>query len=138
MKHVAIVSAFIIYQEKLLILKRSGNVSTHPNLWAAISGYLENEYPLLQAYTEIREETGITAPEIKLMVQAKPRIVDDIPNQTRWEIHSFLFQARKEIPVRLNWENSSYAWVDIGQLTNYSTVPNLATALDHLLKKSID
>ena len=133
MKQIAIVSVFIICNNKLLILKRSNQVATHRCLWAAISGYLETDYPILQAYEEIREETAISFRDLRLLCQAPPVQTQHLDSDIEWNIYAFLFAATKELPVSLNWENTDYAWVNVEHLDDYETVPNLTNFLRRLL-----
>jgi hypothetical protein len=64
-----IVTSFIRDNDKLLILKRSNKVKSMKELWAGISGVIENdEVPLKRAKIEIFEEAVITEEEIKIIL----------------------------------------------------------------------
>jgi ADP-ribose pyrophosphatase YjhB (NUDIX family) len=55
-----IVTAFIEYQGKVLLLRRSQKVKSMKGKWAGVSGYIETQQePLRQAFKEVREETGL-------------------------------------------------------------------------------
>ncbi len=59
-----VVSCFLLRtdmdQPRLLIVQRSQRVGSYNERWAGISGFLETGVtPDEQAYTEIREETGL-------------------------------------------------------------------------------
>jgi len=54
----AVVTAFLQYAGRILLVQRSGRVGSYQGRWSAISGYLEDATPLAQACREIREETG--------------------------------------------------------------------------------
>ena len=67
MKKLKVVTSFLIYSDKLLILKRSNKVPMC-GLWSAISGRLEKyEQPLQRAKIEILEEVGLTNEQVKLL-----------------------------------------------------------------------
>jgi len=54
------VKAFIIKDDKLLILKRASDDVQSPNIWEIPGGRLElGEDPILGLMREIREETGL-------------------------------------------------------------------------------
>ena len=129
-----IVTSFIKDNEKLLILKRSNKVKTMKGLWAGVSGIIENdEEPLKRAKIEIFEEVGITEEEIKLIKAVKEMKVNSPQYENHeWEIFPFLFET-KNPEIKLNWENSEFKWINVNELENYETVPNLQKVLLSLL-----
>ena len=134
MRSTKIVTSFIQNDQKLLILRRSNKVKTMKDLWAGISGIIEkNETPLTRAKIEIYEETGISEDKIRLVKNAeKLRVNSPQYENHEWEIFPFLFEA-KNPQIKLNWENSEYAWITIDELKNYNTVPSLEKVLQNLL-----
>ena len=129
-----IVTSFIKDDEKLLILKRSNKVKTMKGLWAGVSGIIENdEEPLKRAKIEIFEEVGITEEEIKLIKAVEEMKVNSPQYENHeWEIFPFLFET-KNPTIKLNWENSEFKWINVDELENYETVPNLQKVLLSLL-----
>ena len=68
MRQTRIVTSFLSFNNKILILKRSEKVKSMKGLWAGISGIIENnELPVNRAKIEIFEEVGITAEHVKLV-----------------------------------------------------------------------
>ena len=134
MRSTKIVTSFIKDNEKLLILKRSDEVKTMKGLWAGISGIIEkNEEPLKRAKIEIFEEVGIKEDEITLVKSSEEMRINSPQYQNHeWEIFPFLFEA-KNPTIKLNWENSDFKWIEIGELKNYETVPSLEKVLFNLL-----
>ena len=56
-----VVSSILLYNDQILILKRSNSVKSFQGRWSGVSGYLEGiEDPLYRAYIEIKEETGLS------------------------------------------------------------------------------
>jgi len=129
-----IVTSFIKDDEKLLILKRSNKVKSMKGLWAGVSGIIENdEEPLKRAKIEIFEEAGITEEKIKLIKAVEEMKVNSPQYENHeWEIFPFLFET-KNPTIKLNWENSEFKWINIDELENYETVPNLQKVLLSLL-----
>ena len=129
-----IVTSFIKDNEKLLILKRSNKVKTMKGLWAGVSGIIENdEEPLKRAKIEIFEEAGITEEKIKLIKAVEEMKVNSPQYENHeWEIFPFLFET-KNPAIKLNWENSEFKWINVNELENYETVPNLQKVLLSLL-----
>ena len=129
-----IVTSFIKDDEQLLILKRSNKVKTMKGLWAGVSGIIENdEEPLKRAKIEIFEEAGITEEKIKLIKAVEEMKVNSPQYENHeWEIFPFLFET-KNPTIKLNWENSEFKWINVDELENYETVPNLQKVLLSLL-----
>lgn len=55
-------------QPRILLLQRSQRVGTYHAHWAGVSGFVEpNVSPDEQAYTEIREETGLQRDQVRIL-----------------------------------------------------------------------
>jgi 8-oxo-dGTP pyrophosphatase MutT (NUDIX family) len=129
-----IVTSFIKNSNKILILKRSNKVRSMKGLWAGVSGIIENnEKPLDRAKIEIFEEIGIKENKIKLIKNVEKVIISSPQYENHeWEVFSFLFET-KDVKIKLNWENSEFKWIEINEIKNYETVPNLDKILFNLL-----
>ena len=134
MSSTRIVTSFIKNSNRILILKRSNKVRSMKGLWAGISGIIENnEKPLDRAKIEIFEEVGIKENEIKLIKNVEKIIISSPQYENHeWEVFSFLFET-KDVKIKLNWENSEFKWIEINEIKNYETVPNLDKILFNLL-----
>nr|HID59640.1 NUDIX pyrophosphatase [Desulfobacterales bacterium] len=129
-----VVTVFLSRRNKILILRRSEKVGTYRGSWAGISGYLEKS-PIEQAYTEILEETGLTAQDVILIKEGDPVLVLDRENQRAWRVHPFLFAAKYPEKIRLDWENVEMRWVRPDELKYFNTVPDLDRALESVFKE---
>ncbi len=134
MRSTKIVTSFLTFNDKFLILKRSDKVKTMKNLWSGVSGMIENnESPLTRAKIEIFEEVGILENQIKLIRSAEEIRVDSPQYKNHeWEIFPFLFETASSTVI-LNWENSDFKWVYAEELNGYETVPSLQKVLFNLL-----
>jgi|TARA_B110000014_G_C20112400_1_gene586348 8-oxo-dGTP pyrophosphatase MutT (NUDIX family) len=134
MQKTSIVTSFLSFNDKILILKRSEKVKSMKGLWAGISGIIENnEIPLNRAKIEIFEEVGITDKHIKLLKSNNELTIESPQYKNhQWVIFPFLFQTDKS-EIKLNWENSEFQWINIEQLKEFDTVPNLEKVLFSLL-----
>ena len=129
-----IVTAFIEYQGKILLLRRSQKVKTMKGKWAGVSGYIEKaEAPIGRALTEILEETGLTNENIKFLNDGKPLEAADItwPDNITWVVHPFYFRTNKN-EIHLDWEHDTYKWINPNEIENYDTVPRLREAFDRV------
>ena len=134
MQKTRIVTSFLTYNDKILILKRSEKVRSMKGLWSGISGIIENdEETLSRAKIEIFEEVGINEEQIKLINSSKGMLVDSPQYKNhQWVIFPFLFETDK-IDIKLNWENSEFRWIHVDQLKEFSIVPSLEKVLSTLL-----
>jgi len=133
MRKTKIVTSFLRNSEKILLLKRSEKVKSMKNLWAGISGIIEdNEKPIKRAKIEILEEVGIEESDITLMKEGN-KILIESPQYVnhRWEVYPFLFSCSNK-EIKLNWENSDSRWIRISELNNFTTVPSLDRVLARL------
>jgi 8-oxo-dGTP pyrophosphatase MutT (NUDIX family) len=129
-----IVTAFIEYRGKILLLRRSQKVNTMKGKWAGVSGYIEkSEEPVRRAITEIEEETGFTNENIKFLEEGKPlEAADNMrPNTITWVVHPFYFRANTD-DVRLDWEHDAYKWINPSEIEKFDTVPRLKEAFDRV------
>ncbi|MEW5759997.1 MAG: NUDIX pyrophosphatase [Candidatus Thermoplasmatota archaeon] len=121
-----VVTCFIKYKGKILILKRSDKVRTHKGKWAGVSGYVEeNEKPEFTAYKEVKEEVGLGKDEIVLKKVGMPFEIE----REDWVVHTFLFETEKEPNISIDWEHTEYRWIQPDEIENYDTVPKLKEAL---------
>jgi 8-oxo-dGTP pyrophosphatase MutT (NUDIX family) len=134
MRSTRIITAFIINNNKILILKRSDKVRSMKGLWSGVSGIIENnEIPINRAKIEIFEEVGIKENKINLVKSIeKIKITSPQYENHEWEVFPFLFET-KESEIKLNWENSEHKWINVNELKNYETVPSLDKILFNLL-----
>jgi 8-oxo-dGTP pyrophosphatase MutT (NUDIX family) len=123
-----VVTAFLRYRGEILLVRRSDRVGTYQGCWSAISGYLEEPTPLAQAKREIREETGLTEKEARLVKEGEPLEIPAPELGCCWVVHPFLFDIADPEQIRLDWENLELRWVAPSRLKEYETVPKLREA----------
>lgn len=129
-KHV--VTCFLEHNDMILILRRSGRVSTYKRAWAGVSGYMETD-DIDQAYTEIREETGLFKNNVRLVKQGKALEVFDKALNRKWVVHPFLFHVSDPDKIKTDWEHTESKWIKPREMAKYNTVPGLAKALQSVL-----
>jgi len=129
-----VVTCFLEQSKLILILKRSNRVGTYRRAWAGVSGYIETD-PLDQAYTEIREETGLFKNNIRLVAQGKTVEVVDKNLHRKWVVHPFLFHVLDPDKIMIDWEHTEIKWIKPGDISKYTTVPGLSRALDSVMRR---
>ncbi|HEX7734069.1 MAG TPA: NUDIX domain-containing protein [Ktedonobacteraceae bacterium] len=128
-----VVSCFLLRvdgpEPRLLVVRRSQRVGSYNARWAGISGFVEQGItPEEQAYTEIREETGLQPPRVRLLRRgAVVEHVDEALSR-RWLVHPFLGEVLEPEAIKLDWEAEEMRWIAPAELASYETVPKLHEA----------
>ena len=127
-----VVSSILLYNDQILILKRSNSVKSFQGRWSGVSGYLEGiEDPLYRAYIEIKEETGLSEIDLDLIKIGSIVLSSNQPDVI-WVIHPFLFKTNIN-EITLNYANCKYEWICRKDALNYPLVPGLVNVLTRLL-----
>lgn len=128
-----VVTAFLLRDERVLVLRRSSRVSTYQGRWAGVSGAVdEGLTPEQQIFREIREETGLVESEVSLLVRGAPLSVEDAALGVRWLVHPFLVAVEEPDRLRLDWEHVEARWVRPAELQSLETVPGLEDTLERV------
>jgi 8-oxo-dGTP pyrophosphatase MutT (NUDIX family) len=133
MQQANVVTCFLLRrsggEDEILLLRRSQQVGTYRGRWAGVSGYVEGADPLIQAYAEISEETGLASEDVQLLRTGEPLAVVDTEAERRWLVHPFLFEVSEPARIRTDWEHIETRWIRPGDIFQYETVPQLAETL---------
>ena len=128
----AVISIFVLWQGKVLLVKRSDKVLSYKGKWNNIGGYLDEVKPLRdQAYQELREELGVLPTMVKSLYFFPPRTVTDTSIGKTWISHPTLAELRDLPEIQLDWEHTEYAWVKPEEMKNF----DLVTGIDRLLER---
>jgi 8-oxo-dGTP diphosphatase len=128
-----VVTCFLESGGKVLLLRRSEKVGSYRGKWAGVSGYLESG-PEGQAYTEIKEETGLAGTDVELVRTGEPLVIEDADLATCWIVHPFLFHVKQPEKIRMDWEHKESRWIDPADIGNYDTVPRLGDTLARVVQ----
>lgn len=128
-----VVTCFVEYKDKILILRRSGKVGSYQQKWAGVSGYIEEGIiPLNQAFQELSEEISLKPNDISLQKEGIPlEVVDDKLGKV-WVVHPFSFAISDPHKIKTDWEHTEFRWINPDDIQMFETVPNLAEAWDRL------
>ncbi|MCF6218758.1 MAG: NUDIX pyrophosphatase [Gammaproteobacteria bacterium] len=129
-----VVTAFLRYENRILLLKRSDKVETYPGFWSGVSGYL-GEDAMNQARQEISEETGLADEQLSFVCGGEPLDVPAPELDTCWQVHPFLFDIADPDLVTLNWESETFRWVKAEDIHGMETVPLLLKTLARCLER---
>jgi 8-oxo-dGTP diphosphatase len=116
-------------QPRILIARRSQRVGSYNARWGGISGFVEEGVtPDEQAFTEIREETGLQREQVRMLRRGAIVEVEDAALGRHWYVHPFLFEVLTPDAITPDWEATEMRWIEPAELQNYETVPKLQEA----------
>lgn len=129
-----VVTCFVKYNGRFLLLKRSFKVRVYKQKWHTVAGYLDElKSPFEKVLEELREEIGVHKEEIIKVVEGEPfKFVDKYLNKT-WYVYPFLVELKKEPVVSLDSEHEEFRWIEITELDKFDTVPSFAEGLRRVL-----
>ncbi len=116
---------------RILLARRSQRVGSYRDHWAGISGFIEpGVTPEEQAYTEIREETGLSSEQVRLL--RRGNVVEHVDPEVgrHFYVHPFLFEVLQPDTIQADWEATEMRWIDPQELRAYETVPKLQEVYD--------
>jgi len=129
-----VLTIFITYDKKILLLKRSQHVHTYKEKWNTIAGYLDEPRPLLEKIEEeIREEIGLKPTNIASYHLGESFSFTDKDLHMTWLVHPVIIQLNQPVHITLDWEHTEYAWIDPKKITKYDIVPNALKSLHAIL-----
>ena len=116
---------------RILIVRRSQRVGSYNARWGGISGFVEKDVtPDEQAYTEIREETGLQRDQVRMLRRGPVVEYVDPSIGRHWYVHPFLFEVLAPDAVHTDWEATEMRWITPSELEHYETVPKLKEAYE--------
>ncbi|UCE39154.1 MAG: NUDIX domain-containing protein [Thermoplasmata archaeon] len=126
LKHIA--TSVIVYQGKILVLRRSDEVGTYQGRWACVSGYVEvGETADKTALREISEEIGLKRDDYEF--RRKGKVLHARDKTMLWAIHPFLFETKKQ-NITLDWEHEEYKWILPKEIAELECVPKLKETIE--------
>jgi len=129
-----VITAFLWDGRRVLLALRSEQVSTFPEHWAGISGYLEGDDPLEWALVEIQQEVGLSREHVTLRRIGEPLDAAGASDNRVFLVHPFLFSVEENATIRGDWEAKRLEWVPVEELLHRRrspVVPRLYDAFDH-------
>jgi len=107
---------------KLLLFKRSPDI-VYANQWRMIGGKVsDNEKAYQAGLRELKEETGITKPEIFWVIPSINQFYDHSADVIR-QIPAFAAEVNVEENITLNHEHEECRWVPYHQIEHYNLWP---------------
>ncbi|HEX9879600.1 MAG TPA: NUDIX domain-containing protein [Candidatus Binatia bacterium] len=129
-----VVTCFVKFQGKILLLKRSDRVRTYRGKWSAVAGYLDEPVSIrAKALKELEEELEIPPSEVVRVRTAPPYEFFDPEAKKSWLVHPVLVEVRRKPEIKLDWEHTEWRWILPHEMARYDTVPKLEESLRRVI-----
>ena len=130
-----VITVFIKYKDKFLLLKRSDKVSVYPGKWSTVTGYLDELKTIKEkVLEEINEELGFGEENILSYDFGESYEFKDTSADKTWIVHPVLVELKVDPVIKLDWEHVEYRWIRPDEIKNFDIVPRL----DESLKRARD
>lgn len=114
-----ILAGVVVKDDKVLIVQRSSNDETYPNLWELPSGKRGPLEPSEKALLrEVYEEVGLDVEIIMPISVFDFQVEKDTEIRDATQI-SFLVKPKGEQEVKLSSEHQNFAWITKEEVDNY-------------------
>lgn len=125
-----VVTCFVRWQHRILLLKRSAAVRTYQGKWGTVAGYIDEPRPVGEkALQELHEELGITSDQVSAVRVGSPYQFFDSEARKTWVVHPVMVELKEKAGLRLDREHTEYAWIRPQEIADYETVPMLDESL---------
>ncbi|MBS3777942.1 MAG: NUDIX domain-containing protein [Candidatus Thermoplasmatota archaeon] len=131
-----VLTVFIAYQNKFLLLKRSSKVRTYQQKWNTVAGYLDdpNQTIFEKILEELNEELNIKRKQISSYSFGQKYQFTDENNGKTWIVYPTIVTLSKKPDIKLNREHTDYNWITADEIKKYDTVPNLKKSMKRAIK----
>lgn len=124
-----IATAFLLHENKILLIKRGDHKSIGPGKWFGVGGHIEPEEinnPYAAAFREIFEETGIERNQIEDL-ELKYIVYNPIGSEI---IINHIFFGNPSITEVVEGDEGALHWVDRSQAIERIEIPAVRLALE--------
>jgi 8-oxo-dGTP pyrophosphatase MutT (NUDIX family) len=125
-----VVNAIVSARGKILILKRSQEVCAYRGKWNCVGGFIDRPHSAeFIALKELYEETNISESDILSVREVGMRRIDDPAICKTWYQHLVSIELFNQPEIQLNWEHTSYEWIQPQEISRFDTTPALSDCI---------
>lgn len=131
-----VLTIFITFKNKILLLKRSNKVGIYKNKWNTVTGYIDEKKPIYnKMIEELEEEINISKKNIVSYKIFQPFEFEDKKFNKKWIIYPSIVKLKDDPIIKLDWEHSEYKWINPRDIIKYDIVPKLDLSLNKVLNQ---
>lgn len=127
-----VINCAVVFNDKVLIVRRSSDLNFYPDYWNGISGFLDDKQSIEEKVgEELGEELGIAREKI-LKIHLGEIFHQEAPEYGKtWIVHPVLVEVSHD-KVSVDWEAQDYKWILPGEARNFRLLPGFDTVLEKL------
>ncbi len=128
-----IIMCTVIYQNKILLVKRNRSLTDARNYWSTVNGYIDKIKPIKQLVAQkIKVELGLDI-NTQFIKIASSYTLDNSKEIRQYIVFPCLITLDTEPTIILNQENTEFSWITRDKLTSYFILDDLPIAIDNAL-----
>jgi len=122
-RYAPVINCLVTHKGKILIVKRSHDSEYYPDLWAGISGFLDDAKTIEEKVEEeLSEELGVPPTQI-VKIKTGPVFEHNGHDYKKvWIAHPVWVEISTD-KLTLDWEASEYKWIAPKEVKNYTFGP---------------
>lgn len=114
-----VIYCVVLYQDTILVLKRSVDVGYGPGEWAGVSGFLDDNKTLEEKVVEeIQEELNVGREHIRSIEKGGVFADDDSKYDKTWIIFPVKVVLDTNV-ISTDWESTTFKWLTIEKLMQH-------------------
>ena len=132
-----VVNIVVMFENKILLLKRNENLNFYPGFWNGVSGFLDDNLSLEEKVKEeLFEEIGIGEDNIDYIKLCGVFDKNEPKYKKTWIMHAVLVKIKSN-NLKLDWETSKYVWVTEEEIGGYDLLPGFDSVLELTLDERV-
>ncbi len=125
-----VINCVVMFQGKILLVKRSETLNFYPGYWNGISGFLDDQKDFDEKVREeIHEELGLESSHIQTIQHGQIFHQDEPKYNKTWIVHPVLVSIDTD-RINTDWESQSLSWVAPSQARKMKLLPGFEKVLD--------
>lgn len=130
-----VLTIFVKFDGKILLLKRSDKVRAYQGKWNAIAGYLDDLKPIEEkVLEELREEIRVSQDIIEQIYYGKIEKIEDKKINKIWIGQPVLVKLKNKPKITLDFEHTDYKWILPSEMDKFDTLYHLEKTYKNLMK----
>jgi ADP-ribose pyrophosphatase YjhB (NUDIX family) len=118
-----VITIFVRYRDKFLLVKRSEKMLTYQGLWSCVAGFVDDEKSVEEKVIfEMEEELGLQKEDLKEIKEIDTYLFLDKELDREWIRHVYFVEITNP-NVKLSWEHTELVWVTPEEAKTYETTP---------------
>ena len=135
-KKAPVITVVVKYKDKILLLKRSDNVSTYKGKWQVVAGYLDEIKSIKEkVLEELREEIRVEENIIDKIIIGDYFEFEDSDIGKTWIVTPVLVELKEKPKISIDREHTDFRWITPKEIRKFDIVPNLDESLRRVLNK---